>query len=80
MCQNVVEEKFCYQGEKTYCPAPFFCTDSGFGLLVDTGEVTTFDFTGDAITVLLPGGAPVLSHHGHRPACCSLPIDHRRPS
>ena len=37
VCQNVVEEKFCYQGEKTYCPAPFFCTDSGFGLL--GGEV-----------------------------------------
>ena len=21
---NQVEEKFCFQGEKTYCPAPFF--------------------------------------------------------
>lgn len=64
VCQNVVEEKFCYQGEKTYCPAPFFCTDSGFGLLVDTDEVTTFDFTGNAITVLLPGGAPVFAGTG----------------
>ena len=26
---NQVEEKFCFQGEKTYCPAPFFWTDSG---------------------------------------------------
>ena len=64
VCQNAVEEKFCYQGEKTYCPAPFFCTDSGFGLLVDTDEVTTFDFTGDAITVLLPIGVPVFTGTG----------------
>ena len=42
VCQNVVEEKFCYQSEKTYCPAPFFCTDSGFGLLVDTDEKVVF--------------------------------------
>jgi alpha-D-xyloside xylohydrolase len=39
---NQVEEKFCFQGEKTYCPTPFFWTDSGFGLYVDTCETTTF--------------------------------------
>ena len=41
---NQVEEKFCFQGEKTYCPAPFFWTDSGFGLYADTGETTQFCF------------------------------------
>ncbi len=29
---NQVTEKFCFQGDKTYDPAPFFWTDTGFGL------------------------------------------------
>ena len=29
---NAVEEKFCRQGDKTYCPMPFFWTDSGLGV------------------------------------------------
>ena len=33
---NEVEEKFCFQGEKTYCPAPFFWTNTGFGLYAAT--------------------------------------------
>ena len=33
---NQVTEKFCFQGDKTYDPAPFFWTDTGFGLYVDT--------------------------------------------
>lgn len=56
---NGVEEKFCYQGEKTYCPAPFFFTDSGLGLYVATDQVTVFDFTGEDILITLPAGAPV---------------------
>lgn len=39
-----VEEKFCYQGEKTYCPAPFFFTDTGLGVYADTACVTKFEF------------------------------------
>ncbi|GHU15480.1 hypothetical protein FACS1894163_02320 [Spirochaetia bacterium] len=53
---NAVEEHFCEQGEKTYCPAPFFFTDSGFGLFVDTGEITVFEF-GEEITVKVPARA-----------------------
>ncbi len=51
---NQVEEKFCFQGEKTYCPAPFFWTDSGFGLYADTGETTQFCFGESEIEVRLP--------------------------
>lgn len=51
---NRVEEKFCFQGDKTYCPAPFFWTDTGFGLYAETNEVTTFRFEEDGIAVDLP--------------------------
>lgn len=51
---NRVEEKFCFQGSKTYCPAPFFWTDSGFGLYVETDEITTFRFGEGSIAVELP--------------------------
>ena len=33
-----VEEKFCFQGGKTYCPAPFFWTDSR---QISTGRACT---------------------------------------
>lgn len=49
-----VEEKFCFQGGKTYCPAPFFWTDSGFGLYADTCESTAFDFREGEIIAELP--------------------------
>ena len=49
-----VEEKFCFQGEKTYCPAPFFWTDTGFGLYADTCRVTEFDFREEEILIKLP--------------------------
>ncbi|MDR2536256.1 MAG: glycoside hydrolase [Treponema sp.] len=51
---NVVEEQFCNQGEHTYCPAPFFFTDSGFGLFVDTKRVCVFEFQKE-IVVGFPG-------------------------
>jgi alpha-D-xyloside xylohydrolase len=41
---NKVEECFCHQKDKMYCPAPFFFTDSGFGLCIDTQRVSAFDF------------------------------------
>lgn len=61
---NRVEEKFCFQGDKTYCPAPFFWTDTGFGLYVDTCEVTTFDFLEGEIVIFLPEDADVVVFTG----------------
>lgn len=61
---NQVEEKFCFQGEKTYCPAPFFWTDSGFGLYVDTCETTTFHFDENSVTIDLPESASVATFSG----------------
>lgn len=57
--ENRVEEKFCHQGEKTYCPAPFFFTDTGFALYAATDRVTSFWFGEDEIAVFLPEDAPV---------------------
>lgn len=51
---NQVEEKFCFQGAHTYCPAPFFFTDTGFSLYASTDEVTAFGFTGSQIRVSVP--------------------------
>ena len=51
-----VYEKFCFQGGSSYCPAPFFWTDSGFGLYADTCETTAFDFREGEIVCELPGG------------------------
>lgn len=46
-----VIEKFTRQGEMTYCPVPFFFTDSGFGIYVDTCCISKFDFGADKISV-----------------------------
>ena len=54
-----VEEKFCFQGNKSYCPAPFFWTDSGFGLYAGTCETTVFDFREGEILAQLPEGCEV---------------------
>ena len=51
-----VYEKFCFQGGSSYCPAPFFWTDSGFGLYADTCETTAFDFREGEIVCELPTG------------------------
>ena len=59
-----VEEKFCFQGDKSYCPAPFFWTDTGFGLYVDTCEVTQFAFGETAIDVTLPENADAVAFAG----------------
>lgn len=61
---NRVEEKFCFQGDKTYCPAPFFWTDTGFGLYVETGEITTFCFGENRIAVELPQSCDVILFAG----------------
>lgn len=59
-----VEEKFCFQGNKSYCPAPFFWTDSGFGLYADTCEVTVFDFREDEIIAELPENCEITLFSG----------------
>lgn len=61
---NQVREKFCFQGDKTYCTTPFFWTDTGFGLYVDTCEVTTFGFGEDVIEVRLPETADIVVFSG----------------
>ncbi len=53
---NAVEEKFCRQGDKTYCPMPFFWTDSGLGVYAETARVTRFEFGRGTITLHLPEG------------------------
>lgn len=40
-----VEEKFCNQGDKSYCPSPFFFTDTGFSFCTLSGGTLIFDFT-----------------------------------
>ena len=61
---NQVQEKFCFQGEKTYCPAPFFWTDTGFGLYADTCETTVFSFEEGYIEVTIPETADVVLFSG----------------
>lgn len=61
---NQVEEKFCFQGEKTYCPAPFFWTDTGFGLYLDTCETTVFTFGEKEILAELSCDADVVAFSG----------------
>ncbi len=41
---NIVEEKFCNQGEKTYFPLPFFMLDNGYGIFIKTKSTVQFDF------------------------------------
>ena len=61
---NQVREKFCFQGDKTYCTTPFFWTDTGFGLYVDTCEVTTFNFGEKSIEIKLPETAEIVLFSG----------------
>jgi len=60
---NQVEEKFCDQGEKSYYVTPFFLTDSGFGLYVDTMEKTTFEFL-DEIHCTIPSDSEIVVFTG----------------
>lgn len=39
-----VYEKFCNQGKFTYCPIPFFFTNTGIGVFIDTYTVTEYEF------------------------------------
>ena len=44
-----VTEKFCNQGNVSYCPIPFFFTDNNFGLFIDTYTVTNYSFYNEMI-------------------------------
>lgn len=55
---NQVVEKFCNQGNVSYCVTPFFMTDAGFGIYVETKEKTVFSF-GESIRCEIPEDAEV---------------------
>lgn len=55
---NEVIEHFCHQGDYTYLPAPFFVTDTGLGIYIDTDKKTVFRFE-EVITCEIPGEAQV---------------------
>lgn len=59
-----VEEKFCFQGNKTYCPAPFFWTDGGFGLFANCCETAVFDFREGEILAKLPKNCEITLFFG----------------
>jgi len=48
-----VQEKFTQQGKMTYLPVPFFFTDTGVGIYIDTKRVTKFVFE-NTIHIELP--------------------------
>lgn len=55
---NQVVEKFCNQGNYSYIVAPFFMTEAGFGIYVETKEKTVFSF-GEPIRCRIPEDAAV---------------------
>lgn len=54
--ETEVFEKFCNQGEASYCPVPFFFTDLGAGVYVDTLTVVRFSF-GDHTEIRIRRGS-----------------------
>jgi len=56
--QNQVIEKFCNQNEASYFVTPFFVTDAGFGIFIDTKEKTQFIFQ-ENISCEIPSNASV---------------------
>lgn len=56
--ENQVIEKFCNQGAFSYCVTPFFVTDSGFGIYVQTKKKTVFSFQ-ESIECTIPEEAEI---------------------
>ncbi|WP_304942099.1 glycoside hydrolase family 31 protein [Vallitalea guaymasensis] len=50
--QSHVYEKFCNQGEISYCPIPFFFTNTGLGVYVDSWVINEFHFA-DTIKITI---------------------------
>lgn len=60
-----VEEKFCNQGDKSYCPSPFFFTDTWFSFCTLSGGTLIFDFTQkNVITVHVPSNCKFIFNAG----------------
>ncbi len=55
---NQVIEHFCHQENNTYLTAPFFVTDTGLGIYIDTEKKTVFSFK-ETIACELPYDAAV---------------------
>ncbi len=55
---NQVIEHFCHQGDHTYLTSPFFVTDTGLGIYIDTDARTVFRFD-ETISCELPPKAEV---------------------
>lgn len=52
-----VTEKFCNQGTVSYLPVPFFFTDAGFGVFVNTETVTEYEFEDSFIRIIVGRGS-----------------------
>lgn len=76
---NQVVEKFCHQGHYTYLPAPFFVTDAGIGLYVDTKRETEFSF-GDEIVCRIPPEADAVFFSGAVPEVISAYMERFGPA
>lgn len=61
---NEVEEKFCNQGDKAYIASPFFLTDAGFGISIDTDETLRIEFLEGKIVCHIPIGARIILFTG----------------
>lgn len=58
-----VVERFCNQGSSSYCVTPFFMTEAGFGIYVETRERTVFSFR-ETIRCDMPEDAAVYVFSG----------------
>lgn len=67
---NQVIEHFCHQGAFTYLTAPFFVTDTGLGIYIETDKKTVFVFE-DTIRCSLPPEAEVSVFAGRPPEIIS---------
>ncbi len=56
--ETQVIEKFCNQGNISYCVTPFFITDSGLGIYIKTGKKTVISLQ-DEIICEIPKEAEV---------------------
>ncbi len=55
--KSQVVEKFCEQGEFAYLPLPFYHTDNGHGVFVNTAYEVTFSFAEERFRIELPEDA-----------------------
>ncbi len=60
--ESKVVEKFCHQGEIAYFPVPFFHTEDGYGLFVETQEPAVFRFEKGRAEIVLSGEQDAVFH------------------